>query len=649
VRKIPFNYYFYFPKNNNPVNKFYLLTFVALLLITGSAYAQPSFGGQPLGLAKAISLPEAPLFALPALDTKKLLREDALSQANRFAAPIALDIDLNSHGDWTYLPDGTQVWQLRITVAQAKGLLLFYEDFNLPPDSRLFVYSPNTKQVLGAYTAASQSRSDRFMTGIIEGDELVVEYQTTADNYDAPFHIWRIDAVYKDAGPEKNLLNFGFGSSSECHDNVGCPTGEEWQLERNAVARIIVAVEEGTGYCTGTVMNNTAGDGRLLFLSAFHCMDGYTPEFDLWRFDFYYEGEDCENPLVEPEFRSILGCDSLAGRRAVDFLLLDLYPETTIGMEFHYMGWDRSGTPPDSSALLHHPRGDIKKISLAENPATVWTNSIQWNNGVTTPPNHHYRVPYTDGIIEVGSSGAALLDQNHRVVGQLHGDAGINNCDDAVGYFGRMFMAWEGANEAFRLKDWLDPLGTDTMFIDALGQIRSVVVRTDQDDPVVGVTAEFRIDGELIGTATTLEDGRLFIPAEIPTSGTLTVSLNKDDAYNNGVTTADLIKMQRHVLGTEFMTPYRILACDVNLSNSISTLDMIRIRKLILTLTPDFGEGSVPSWQFISATTSFSDPLQPWPFERGNSFSYTLSPGFQLSDFIAMKSGDANGNANPGN
>lgn len=632
------------------MTKYSLITFVALLLIiSSSVFAQPTVKGQPLGLSKADLLPEAPLYALPALDTKKLLREDEAIQANRFAAPVPLDIDINTYGNWTSLTDGTQVWQLRIQVAKAKGLLLFYEDFNLPPNSRLFVYSPKTKQVLGAYTAESQSRSDRFMTGIINGDELIVEYQTTADNFNSPFHIWRVDAVYKDNGPEKSLLNFGFGTSSECQDNVACEIGEEWQLERNAVARIIVTVEEGTGYCSGTVMNNTAGDGRLLFLSAFHCMDGFTPEYDLWRFDFYYDADECENPLDEPEFRSVLGCDSLAGRRAVDFLLLDIHTETTIGMEFHYMGWDRSGIPPDSSALLHHPRGDIKKISLAKTPATIWTNSIQWNNGITTPPNHHYRVPYTDGIIEVGSSGAALLDPNHRVVGQLHGDAGINNCDDAVGYFGRLFMAWEGANEAFRLKDWLDPLGTDTMFIDALGQIRSVFILTDNNDPVPGVIAAFRVDGELLGTFTSDEDGRLFIPAEIPSSGLLTVTLNKEDAYDNGVSIFDLIQMQKHVLGTDYMAPYRTLACDVNASSSMTTLDMIRIRKLILNLDPDFGSGSVPSWQFVSSITNFPDPLQPWHQERDNVFNYTLSPGFQLSDFVAMKSGDATGNANPGN
>lgn len=626
-----------------------LLSTLLCLFLGVNLFAQPAFAGLPIGLSKANTLKTAPQLSFASLDIAQLEREDEDLQVNRFAAPIAVDISPNSHGNWTFLPDGTQVWQLEISVDKAKGLLLFYEDFNLPNGSQLFVYSPKTGQVLGAYTNASQGRTDRFMTGVVDGDELVLEYQAPDGNYETPFHIWRIDAVYKDAGPEKDLLNFGFGSSDECHDNAACTTGNNWQLERNAVARIIVVVAEGSGYCTGSVMNNTAEDGRLLFLSAFHCMDGFTPQYDLWRFDFYYETADCELPPDEPEFRSVLGCDSLAGRRAVDFLLLDLHPETTIGMEFHYLGWDRSGIAPDTAAVMHHPRGDVKKISLANNPSVIFNSSITWNNNVTTPPNHHYRITYSKGTMELGSSGAALMDKNHRVVGQLHGDAGILDCDATVGYFGRLFMSWNGNNESFRLRDWLDPLGTDTMQLDALGQVRSVFVRTDQGEGVAGVNATFSVNGEVIGSSISENDGRLLIPV-LPSSGNLVITLDKPDTYSNGVSVIDIIQMQKHVLGTDLLERYRILACDVNVSNSLTTLDMIRIRKMILTLTPDFGTNSVAAWQFIASNTSLPDPLQPWPLgERDNSFSYSLGPDFQLSDFVAMKSGDANGNANTGN
>lgn len=624
----------------------YLLSIIILLFTNSILSAQIQSGGLPLGLSQPKSLLPAPLLTVAGPDVAELLKADDRNPSNRFAAPVEVDIDINSHGNWTLLEDGTQVWQLRLRVPEAQGLLLFYEDFNLPVGAQMFVYSPRTNQVLGAYTGQSHLRTDRLFTGIIHGEEVIVEYQAPADNFIVPFHIWRVDVVYKDAGPEKELLSFGFGSSSTCHDNVACPEGAEWQNERNAAARIIVVVEEGSGYCTGTLINNTAQDGRLLFLSAFHCMDTYTPIYDLWRFDFYYSGSSCDNPTEEPEFRSVLGCDSLAGRRAMDFLLLDLYPETTLGMEFYFAGWDRSGVAPDSTTIIHHPRGDIQKIAQANTNATVFTNQINWSNGVTTPPNHHYRVTYTNGTTEVGSSGGALFDKHHRIVGQLHGDAGTTTCNATIAYFGRLSMAWEGPDTGSRLKEWLDPLGLLPMQLDALGGLRSALVATDDNEPVANVGVSFYVNDQFIATVFTGADGRIPIPENMTTTGTLRMEFAKEGSYNNGVTTTDLIKIQKHILGTELMSAYKLLACDVNNSNTLTTLDMIRIRKLILTVTPDFGDGSVASWQFFSAAQNFPDPQNPWsPMPRNNSFTFDLETGFRLPDFIAVKSGDANGNA----
>ncbi len=624
----------------------YLLSIIILLFTNSILSAQIQSGGLPLGLSQPKSLLPAPLLTVAGPDVAELLKADDRNPSNRFAAPVEVDIDINSQGNWTLLEDGTQVWQLRLRVPDAQGLLLFYEDFNLPLGAQMFVYSPLTNQVLGAYTGESRLRTDRLFTGVVYGEEVIVEYQAPADNFIVPFHIWRVDVVYKDAGPEKDLLSFGFGSSSTCHDNVACPEAAEWQNERNAAARIIVVVEEGSGYCTGTLINNTAQDGRLLFLSAFHCMDTYTPIYDLWRFDFYYSGTNCTNPTVEPDFRSVLGCDSLAGRRAMDFLLLDLYTETTLGMEFYFAGWDRSGVAPDSTTIIHHPRGDIQKIAQANTNATVFTNQINWSNGVTTPPNHHYRVTYTNGTTEVGSSGGALFDKHHRIVGQLHGDAGTTTCNATIAYFGRLFMAWEGPDMGSRLKEWLDPLGLLPMQLDALGGLRSALVATDDNEPVANVGVSFYVNDQFVATVFTGADGRIPIPQNMTTTGILRMEFAKAGSYSNGVTTSDLIKIQKDILGTELMSTYKLLACDVNNSNTLTTLDMIRIRKLILTVTPDFGAGSVASWQFFSAAQTFPDPLSPWsPTPRNNIFTFDMEAGFRLPDFIAVKSGDANGNA----
>ncbi|RME96606.1 MAG: hypothetical protein D6772_11710, partial [Bacteroidetes bacterium] len=517
--------------------------------------------------------------------------------------------------------------------------------------AQLFVYRPDLQQVLGSYTQQSAAGRSRFMTGVISGNTAVIEYRAPARASRRPFRLFRVDGVYR--AEAKSLLNFGFGTADPCHDNIACPQAREWQLERNAVARIMLVVEEGSGFCTGTLVNNTAQDGRLLLLTAFHCMDGYIPLYDLWRFDFFYASPGCESPDFEPFYQSILGCDSLAGRQANDFLLLDLYPENTDHMNLYFVGWDRSGTPPDSAAIISHPRGDLQKFAFSDNPSQVYPRSIRWGGtGVITPPNHHFLVTYSDGTTEPGSSGAGLLNQDHRLVGILQGDNGTTVCDGAQVFFGRISLAWTGGGFPYnRLRDWLDPLGTDPLFIDGFSRRPVAMVRTPMGDPVSRVGATFSVDGNVVAYVETGQDGRLEVPAGLPDTGILTIALSKDeDNYTNGVRTSDLVEITQHILGLDTLdAPYQLLASDVNMSNSVSTLDMIRIRKLILALNSDFGQGGAPSWQFYPEDLVFTDPLNPWLLgTRSNTVTLDLSTDWTLPDFIAVKSGDANGSANPG-
>lgn len=613
--------------------------------------AQPSFGGMPFGLSSKSTKTTIPVIHFQGPDLLKLKAEDERLQVNRFAAPIKVNIDPANDGQWTVTDQGISVWQLKINIPEAKGLLLFYEDFVLADEAKLFVYSSDGKQILGAYTKESLGNGDLFMTGVIYGESVILEYQSPQIASRSPFHIWRIDVVYKGNGAEKDLLDeIGFGASSECHDNIVCPTGDDWVIERSAVARVFIVVDEGTGYCTGTLMNNTAQDGRLLFLTAFHCMDGFTPLYNLWRFDFNYASSTCELPLEEPELLSILGCNILAGRRENDFILLNLYPQVPNGLQLHLAGWDRSNVNPTSGAVINHPLGDIQKISISSTESTVFPNSINWNEGlVQTPAFHHFKTTYSDGTIEAGASGAALFNQDHRVVGQLQGGGANLDCDETFGYFGRLFMSWEGGNTPpSSLKDWLDPLGLAPNTLNALSPILPASILTETGDPVPDVIATFYVDDIFIGMTESTSSGRMPIPDTLPLNGALRIELSKNLSYGNGVTTSDLIKIQKHILGIAFLDPLRVLASDVNNSNSVSTLDIIRIRKLILTLNDNFGEDSMPSWQFFSAPFSTANALQPWADnQRDNNFVYELINGVQLPNFIAIKTGDANGNVDP--
>ncbi len=113
-----------------------------------------------------------------------------------------------------------------------------------------------------------------------------------------------------------------------------------------------------------------------------------------------------------------------------------------------------------------------------------------------------------------------------------------------------------------------------------------------------------------------------------------------------GVTTIDLVLIQRHLLAIEVLnSPYKIISADVNNSTTVSALDLVEIRRLILGITNIF-PNNVPSWAFVPAAYQFVDPLDPLAFGFPDTIPVNnLLADVSGADFIGMKKGDVNGTA----
>lgn len=123
---------------------------------------------------------------------------------------------------------------------------------------------------------------------------------------------------------------------------------------------------------------------------------------------------------------------------------------------------------------------------------------------------------------------------------------------------------------------------------------------------------------------------------------TLTPQLDKD--YLNGVSTLDLVAMTRHILGNQpLTTPYQYIAADINNSRSITTLDMIQLRKLILGLDSRFPNNA--SWRFVDAAHKFVKANNPWTGPIPEVININDLAGDVDANFIAIKIGDLNGSA----
>jgi hypothetical protein len=176
------------------------------------------------------------------------------------------------------------------------------------------------------------------------------------------------------------------------------------------------------------------------------------------------------------------------------------------------------------------------------------------------------------------------------------------------------------------------------------GQIRVVSVtsvagsiKSAVGNPIRGVGFEIS-NSNVTQTFSTAPDGlfQLTVPVE---NFTIKPFKNNDVVSNNGVSTLDLILIQRHILGLGALdSPYKIIAADVNQSGSVSTLDIVLIRSLILQNTTTFPGNRL--WSFVSSNYQFADPTNPFPFD--NFRAYTATGTFSGQNFVGVKLGDVN-------
>lgn len=178
------------------------------------------------------------------------------------------------------------------------------------------------------------------------------------------------------------------------------------------------------------------------------------------------------------------------------------------------------------------------------------------------------------------------------------------------------------------------------MTIDVLGK-----VHLENGRPV----AQVGVDLEAGNSFLTLSTNGLgnFDFRSVPGCDAKRLSLNKEDAHDNGVSTLDLIIVQKHILNRDPLdSPYKVLAADVDNSGSVSTLDLIKMRKVILSIDLYFNEEG--AWEFLPADLEFTDESNPFIDALPNIYDlYDVGIDF-TQDFVAIKLGDVNNSAETG-
>ncbi len=122
------------------------------------------------------------------------------------------------------------------------------------------------------------------------------------------------------------------------------------------------------------------------------------------------------------------------------------------------------------------------------------------------------------------------------------------------------------------------------------------------------------------------------------------ITPSKEGNPLEGVSTLDLIMIQRHILGLELIdSPYKLLAADINNDGKLSSIDLLELRKLILGIYDEFPNNQ--NWRFIDALHNFIDPMNPWAGPIPESYFIEFFDEDMSVEFIGLKIGDLNASA----
>jgi hypothetical protein len=422
-------------------------------------------------------------------------------------------------------------------------------------------------------------------------------------------------------GSERDRSPIGFDKSFECHRNINCPEGEPYQNVKKGVCKILMPLEEGLAFCSGSLINNTSTQAIPYVLTAYHCDNGYTPFYHLYEFIFEYEAEGCPNPSIEPIHKSLRGAEKIAGYQGTDAGLFRITASIPSHFDLYLNGWTRDTTYGEAVALIHHPMGDIKKISVQNQGIFVHPNPINWSAGYQSQPYTHLRATFDAGTQQPGSSGSSLFNAQGHILGQLHG--GLSSCVNLRAFIGRFNLSWDqGESPQTRLSDWLDPEGLNPMSLegrpysnvrhfdlyitDALGNPFTdsvAVVYGFPPQPAMKENHYFRVSLEP-GVGTTL---RISVPG----------------ITSQGIEGGDLNEMRWILQQKKQMNEPEQWASDVNMDGLVDFEDLEELKKVFLLKDYAFTSGRV------------------WRFTESLFFIAPEEPGKRL-DVQAVKLGDIN-------
>ncbi|MCB9312051.1 MAG: T9SS type A sorting domain-containing protein [Lewinellaceae bacterium] len=406
------------------------------------------------------------------------------------------------------------------------------------------------------------------------------------------------------------------------------------------------------------------GDGYYTFTQEIKVVDNEAPQWvDCSNKDFCSFEEDCEPTEIELVCPAVDNCTDSAD--LVYQYFIDAFNDGTV--DITGVGFDASGAYPNGTHKITFKVSDqcgnfntctklftisdCKKptpichaVSIELMPSTgmaeVWATSLEVGDSY-------------DNCTEYGDLQILVERVSDLGAGQDAPDADaagsvVVSCDDlppntmspvveVAVWVGDEAGNWDYCVTTITVQDWMGACG-GTMNAELSSSISN-----EDLEPIELVNVELTGTN---GTQSATSGNSGVVSFNVFQAGQYTIAPQKDINPLNGVSTYDLLLMQKHLLGIKSLTsPYKLIAADVNNNCNISISDIIELRKLILAPNgANFSNNT--SWRFVDGGYTFPNPNKPCNFMETKMFDVQGS-GLNSASFVAVKIGDVSGDHTP--
>lgn len=368
---------------------------------------------------------------------------------------------------WTATEDGGQLAAISLVSNEAFGMRAGLVVDALPANAILRVYTEDFRdqayettaaqvlQLLQTNTKAGDtSKAARtWWTPAVDGDALTLEIELPAGVATSGVQV-AVPSVLHIYENIFNLIDDGSQMQAKINNAAGCTLDstcyDGYAQQRDAVARMHFVTDAGGFLCTGTLLNDRNSTGTPYFLTANHCISNQASASSLQTF-WFYRTPSCNSRLLSSSSKSLKGGAKLLHTQASpDMTLLQLNDQPPAGAVF--AAWDAAALTSGQAVVgIHHPRGDLQKISFGK---VVGTSACTPGQGFfrcfanTAMTESYYRVQWAEGMTEGGSSGSGLF-VNGALTGVLSNGTASCTATGGVNNYARLDQVFPA------IKQWL--------------------------------------------------------------------------------------------------------------------------------------------------------------------------------------------------